>query len=79
MKSSKLKFKCPVEKCKSKFSSIEILTAHLAIKIDSPHKAWKKENGILESKLRDEDRKEIKKILESRMQYNPATKLYEFY
>ena len=79
LKSSKRNMKCPVENCEGTYSSIRILTAHLAMTEDSGHKAWKLENGLLQKpKTKDEMKREIKKILESRMWYNPTTKLYEF-
>jgi hypothetical protein len=72
--------KCPIEDCKGRFSSLDILANHIAMTKDASHKAWKRGNDILrESRRNVELKAEIKPVLESKMHYNRATKLYEFY
>jgi hypothetical protein len=76
----KQNMKCPVKGCKGAFSTIDILVTHIAQKkLSAAHRAWMIGNGISDtSRLNEQLRGEIKPILESKMQYNPATKLYEF-
>jgi hypothetical protein len=76
----KLNYKCPVEGCKGRNSTIDLLAEHLTIITDSRHEIWRRENGIVRaSRLNAEIRPEIRKILEESMQWNPKTNLYEFY
>ena len=75
-----LKYQCPARGCEGRSSTINLLARHLAILEDLRHKNWRLENGIIKvSPLNSEIIPEIRRILEERQNWNPETKLYEFY